>query len=611
MLPIARIPHAVAVPALLLTFVVCGFVSLSGDSATFDETAHIGAGVSYVETGDFRLNPEHPPLAKMLAALPLQALERGGGRYDTTAWKIGGQWRFGFDLLNRDGAPARRLIPARSAILALGTLLALIVYFWSRELFGRSASLLALAMAVTCPTILAHARLVTTDAPAALGFTATLWLAWRWLTKPSWPRAACVGAALGVALLFKFSCLLLVPVVAGLTAAAVFTGRIDAKRAAGGLALAAALAYSSVWAGYGFRFAASPGDGRFPQWNALTDGGNAGTLTGLARSFRLMPEAYLFGLEYAKTEAVDRIAFLDGELSPQGWYRFFPEAFLLKTPLAFTVLLVWVVTAALRRTRGLSFDGWCVAAAPVALTGLAIVSRFNIGHRHLTPVYPFLCIAIAPAADWLERRGVRMLAVVALVVSCFVSFVVATPGYLSYFNIVAGGPRGGAKHLVDSNLDWGQDLGRLARWMRAHDVAQIDLAYFGTADPHAYGIDFRKVLLFLDWYPDAPASRPGTGRYLAVSATLLAGVYLDADRAFAGESLRRGWVPRAAIDEFLAVPASQRPTFPDWLISRGLITHDQRLSVDDALPSSWITHIRDTQRPIAWAGDSIAIYRVE
>jgi len=134
---------------------------------------------------------------------------------------------------------------------------------------------------------------------------------------------------------------------------------------------------------------------------------------------------------------------------------------------------------------------------------------------------------------------------------------------------------------------------------------------FGTADPHAYGIDFRKVLLFLDLYPDAPASRPGAGRYLAVSATLLAGAYLDADRAFARESLRRGLVQRAAIDEYLTLAASHRPTFPDWLISRGLITQDQRRDVDDALPSSWITHIRDTQQPIAWAGDSIAIYRVE
>ena len=147
--------------------------------------------------------------------------------------------------------------------------------------------------------------------------------------------------------------------------------------------------------------------------------------------------------------------------------------------------------------------------------------------------------------------------------------------------------------------------------MRAHDVAQIDLAYFGTADPRAYGIDFRKVLLFLDLYPDIPASRPEAGHYLAVSVTLRAGAYLDADRAFARESLRQRLVPRAAIDEYLAVPASHRPALPDWLISRSLITQDQRRAIDDTLPSSWLTHIRDTQQPIAWAGDSIAIYRVE
>ena len=86
MIPLARIPHRVAVPALLALFVVCGFVSMSGDSATFDETAHVFAGVSYLETGDFRLNPEHPPLVKLIAAAPIAFLDRGGGDYGSPLW---------------------------------------------------------------------------------------------------------------------------------------------------------------------------------------------------------------------------------------------------------------------------------------------------------------------------------------------------------------------------------------------------------------------------------------------------------------------------------------------------------------------------------------------
>jgi hypothetical protein len=633
-IPLSRISHRVAVPALLAIFVVCGFVSLSLDSATFDETAHIGAGVSYLEAGDFRLNPEHPPLAKLIAAAPLVLFHRGGGDYTSPFWRGSPvsdsdarrshsfEWPFGFDVLNghvggaarRD--PAVRLVPARCAILGLAVLLALVVYAWARALHGPPAALLALALAVTCPTLIAHARLVTTDLPAALGFTGTAFLAWRWLVAPSWPRAAAAGAALGCSLLFKFSCALLAPLVVVFAAIAIATGRIDLKRALAGIALIAAIAYSALWAGYGFRYAASPDTGYVLEWQDLEGEAPPSSAILFAREHRLFPEAYLYGFAFAKSQAVGRDAFLDGELSQAGWYRYFPEAFLFKTPLAFTALAVWVLVVALRRTRGRSFDGWCVALPPLVFAALAIQSRFNIGHRHVTPVYPFLCVAIAPAAAWLEERGPRALLAIALAASCFVSFALATPRYLSYFNVLAGGPRGATKHLVDSNIDWGQDLGRLKRWMDSHGVPEVDLAYFGTADPRAYGIAFRKVALFIDFYPELDVVRPEPGHYLAASVTMLAGVYMRGDSAFASEILRRRFIARSDFEtyrkEFDARRADGLPIVhvADWMTQRGLITPEQRRLVEEGLPATWLSHVKDTLTPVGWAGDSIAIYRI-
>ena len=634
-IPIDRIPHRVAVPALIALFLICGFVSLTLDSATFDETAHLGAGVSYLETGDFRLNPEHPPLVKLIAAAPLVILHRGGGDYDSPVWKgeplsdadsrrsHAAEWGFGFELLNgsheaaarRD--PALRLTPARSAILVLGALLALVVYVWARELFGPPAGLLALAVAVTCPTLLAHARLVTTDLPAALGFTATAWLVWRWFAAPSGLRAALGGASLGAALLFKFSCALLAPLIVLAAVIAVATSRLSIRRAAVGVSLIAAVAYVSVWAGYGFRFAAARDPGFVLEWQDLDADAPPSAPVRFARRHHLFPEAYLFGFAYAKSQSAGRVSYLDGRQSLAGWYRYFPEAFLLKTPLAFTVLALWVVAANVRRTRGRSFDGWCVAVPPIVYAALAVQSRFNIGHRHITAVYPFLCIAIGPAASWLSERGPRAGAAVVLTASCFVSFALATPRYLSYFNVAAGGPRGGVRHLVDSNVDWGQDLRRLKLWMGAHEVPEIDLAYFGTADPRAYGINFRKVALFIDFYPDRPVVRPERGRYLAASVTLLAGVYMDADRAFAKTILERGIVPRANVQEYLIDNESRaRRGLPlvhvaDWMTARAYMTADQCRAVEDGIPGAWLERVRQTQTPIGWAGDSIAIYRVE
>jgi hypothetical protein len=225
-------------------------------------------------------------------------------------------------------------------------------------------------------------------------------------------------------------------------------------------------------------------------------------------------------------------------------------------------------------------------------------------------------VAIAPAAAWIAERGTRAAAVAVLTLSCFVSFALATPRYLSYFNAAAGGPRGGAKHLVDSNLDWGQDLPRLKRWMDAHGVHEVDLAYFGTADPHAYGIAFRKVALYMDFFPDMPVVQPQHGHYLAASVTFLEGVYLDADRAFATEIVRRGFVARSKVDEYLGDSRSRRLRglplvhVADWMAERRLIDADQRRAAEDVIPASWLRRVRDTQTPVGWAGDSIAIYEI-
>lgn len=634
MIPLSRLPHAVVVPALLVLFVVCGWYSMSGDSTAFDETAHLGAGISYLETGDFRLNPEHPPLVKLLAAAPVVLLGLGGGDYESKAWTGSAddsgdgrrsralEWVFGFDLLNgppeeqprRD--PAARLTPARATILGLGVVLALVIYAWARALFGPPSALLALALAVTCPTLMAHARLVTTDLAAALGFTATTWLVWRWLVAPSWRRAASAGAALGLALLIKFSCAFLAPIVVALAVIAVVTGRLDVKRAAIGVVLIAATAYLTLWAGYGFRFAASRDPGYVLDWQGLAADTPTSPAIVFARGHRLVPEAYLFGFAFAQSQAVGRVAFLDGEQSLAGWYRYFPESFLLKTPLAFSVLALWVLCAGWIRTGGRSFDGWCVALPPLVFSAIAILSRFNIGHRHLTPVYPFLCVAIAPAAAWIEERGARAAAAAVLIGSCFVSFALATPRYLSYFNVVAGGQHGGTEHFVDSNVDWGQDLIRLKRWMSAHGVTEVDLAYFGTADPHAYGIGFRKVAMFLDFYPELPLARPERGRYLAASVTLLTGVYMDADRKFAKELIRLELPAQSKIADYLADSVSRRDRglplvhMADWMVERKLMTPDERRAVEDGIPAAWLREVRETLTPIGWAGDSIAIYEM-
>jgi 4-amino-4-deoxy-L-arabinose transferase-like glycosyltransferase len=640
---------------LFTVFLVSGAFSLRQDSATFDETAHIAAGFTYLDRLEFRLNPEHPPLAKAWAAMPVWLGGQVAPDYGSEAWRgrsilpgatlrsKADQWTFGFEFLNGPRAsrerrdPARVLVPARLAILLLGLLLGVIVFAWARELWGSQGALLSLFLYCLSPTILAHSRLVTTDLPAALGFTATLWAFWRFTRQPDLGRGAAVGAALSLALLVKFSALLLLPLLMALGWLWVRLSGIERWQRSGRFArvlyvVAAALAvgYAGIWAGYGFRYLATTDPEYQLDWDVvgLKDGPFARLVHG-ALDRRILPQAYLYGLAYFLGGAERRLAFLNGEESLVGWWYYFPEAFLLKTPPALILLLVWTLVLGLRRHRLRSFDGWYLALPVLVYLGLSMASRLNIGHRHLVAIEPLLVVAAGgvawfrgpqpadePATWGRILRAVLAATIAALLGGYAASFAVATPRYLSYFNVLAGGARGGWRYLLDSNIDWGQDLGRLKALLDRRGIEEVNLAYFGTADPRAYGIRYRKVYLVHDFYPEEPVVVPRSGDYLAVSVNLLQGLYYDRDGAFANGLLRRGWVPQAKIDEWVAERdrrsrrGQRHPGLADWLVAQAVITEAQQREVDARLLSTWLARIRDTLEPLDKAGDSIFLYRL-
>ncbi|HZE89231.1 MAG TPA: phospholipid carrier-dependent glycosyltransferase, partial [Verrucomicrobiae bacterium] len=361
----SRRAHALAVAALLAVFAVSGLISLRGDSATFDETAHLAAGYTALEARDFRLNPEHPPLSKLWCAIPLLFDPGVAADYRSTAWtgtadppgapyRTGAdQWTFGFDLMNgpRDASPrrdpARVLVPARSMMILLGLALGLVVYAWSRELWGPAAGLLSLFIFALSPALLAHARLVTTDLPAALGFTATLGCLWRFMRRPGPGRGLLFAAALAMSQLAKFSLLILWPITLCMTLAWILapaiSGAARRARARQGTALLAAalvLAPVAIWAGYAFRFTAAADPAYRLDWKDAANGlPRPPGLVGALADRRLLPEAYLYGLHSFLGTTEKRVGYLNGSVSVDGWWSYFPEAFLLKTPPAFLLLL--------------------------------------------------------------------------------------------------------------------------------------------------------------------------------------------------------------------------------------------------------------------------------
>ncbi len=537
---------------------------------TFDEPAHLAAGRAYNATGDFRLHAENGLLPQRLAALSAAWTDAPAPEFSGAAWESGDVWGVARAWLFSPGQDTLAIVrPARALIAVLALALLGVIWRWSAALWGERGGLLSLALATFCPHLLAHGALVTSDTAAALGFAVALLAWWRLLHRVTPGRVLLAGAATAFVALAKFSGVLLAPVVlamivvrlargGGLVVAA--GGRRRGVRGArvaawlGGATLAAVLlGWMGVWAGYGFRFAATPDgrEARFAQsWDevllttprtggsVMADGSRpeavemrAGVVqkfVGFAREMEILPEAWLYGLAFTDRFSRHRLAYFAGDVRERGWTAFFPAAFALKTPLSALALaaLAALAVARHRRARRVLYrlaPLWIFAAVYVAV---ALASSLNIGHRHLLPLYPLLYV-FAGAALSSARSRFGLALVLALAAWHAVEAVRVRPHYLTYFNALAGGPQGGHRFLVDSSLDWGQGLPELKDWLEAHAAGErVHLSYFGSDDPRHAGIRATRIGDgYFDHAPDRrilPALEPGL---YAISATMLHRVY--------------------------------------------------------------------------------------
>jgi hypothetical protein len=544
---------AVLAAALALLFAL-GTTSLRTKSAVYDEPVHVSAGYAAARFGEIRYNPDHPPLVGMLAAAPLLAMDvRFPG--DDPAWGMGRPYEVGRRFLYRWNDGDRLLARSRTVILGLAAALATLAFLWTRARWGFPAGALALVLAVTSPDVLAHGQLVTTDMGAALFIFATVMAFERVTRRVTAARVIVAGLALGAAFATKFSAVILLPVLATLAAVVALRReplevagreRADAKGKAlallGVLAAMAAIALVLLWGVYRFRFAAST-DPRIEAgipWDRLRpDEAPVAALVDGLRRWRALPEGYLWGFVRFFEHQEARPSFLLGERSDTGFAAYFPVSFALKTPLGLLGLLAIALVATARGER--RREDVFLWVPILFYTAVSLTRGINIGHRHLLPLYPFLFVLAGRAAAWAAREWPRRGPAVAVCVLAAWQVGAALwihPHYLAYFNELAGGPARGYRLLVDSSLDWGQDLKGLRPFMEEHGIPRVKLSYFGTADPAYYGVEADLLPSYLA-LPRETVRAFGPGDVLAVSATNLAGVYLEAEDRPMMDRLRR------------------------------------------------------------------------
>lgn len=487
--------------ALLLASFACqNLVEMKRESCTMDETVHLPAGYTYLLKRDFRLNPEHPPLLKILCALPLLVLSPKIDFNDVrwiSASDTAGQYEFGSKFLYSNDAD-RLLYWGRLTILLLAVLLGLIAFLWARRLYGNGAGLFALGLYAFSPNIIAHSHLVTTDVGVSAFLTMCFYFMWRYRCTRKPPNLYLSSVSMGAALASKFSAFALFPV-ALLVLWAVPHADVPLDNA-------------GVFPREGLRknprrktpgYSARGNSGRQENlWTSIAHvdkgkvreiaifAGVALVTVQLSYIGSLDPTLFFRGMAQVNANHDPNFSyFFNGRLQPGGSWYYIPASFFLKATAAFVVLVLARAILFFARWRR-EWQQVAFLALPAAAYFVAITAFADpLGVRYLLPVFPFLMVFSAGLVRFSSGKRTASWVIWGLLACHIASSAAAFPHHLSYFNELAGGPSRGWEWLGDSNVDWDQELKALKQTMDRLGIPTVTLASASPYDdPSYYGI---------------------------------------------------------------------------------------------------------------------------
>ncbi len=522
-----QIPNSFAyatAAALLGVMFLLMLLSMQKDALTFDELAHIPAGYSYLTQRDYRLNPEHPPLAKDIAALPLLFLNlnfpinNSNWIQDTEApaWWV--QFNLGTEFLyHTTNNPRQIIFWARFPMILLTLCLGAFLFFWARKLLGNGAALTALTLFSFSPNFIAHGRLVTTDVAATLGILVALYYWIEFLKQSVKTNIIKAGASLAFALLLKFSAVLLLPLFVVITLIYAFLHPQSARKiqtiatSIGSSLLAGIIAIFVILLVYQFHILNYPAERQLRDTLADLEPGG---LTSYEQAVIWMTDKPILrpfaqfarGISMATQRGqFGNTVFLLGEIKAGGWWYYFPLIYLYKVPLALHVFALVGAMGIFLNVKKKLYQGFGRAMYnvvkdhfPMFVFGLftigywavAMTGNLNIGIRHLLPTFPLLYMLFAwGVKEFINHRQTPKfkhtitIALSLLFISYIGSSLSAFPHYISYYNELAGRTKNGYRIAVDSNYDWGQDFYRLLEFVKTNKIEKLHLDYFGGEDP--------------------------------------------------------------------------------------------------------------------------------
>lgn len=520
---------------IVIVFLLCMFIvevsTAARESQIIDEAVHIASGASYWLTGDYRMNPEHPPLIKLIATLPL-AIARVSTFTDNVAWIHWNEWEYGdYFLYHNIFSVQTLLMLCRIPIMLLSIALGWLIFKASSELFGQWGGVVSVAFYSFDPNIIAHSRYVTTD----LGFTVFAFLSIYCLAKvlqhPSVRNGVWFIVSFFAMSMAKFSSLPFTLIIILLIVLIKIVHRDHAalqwRTIRRWLAISVPLLLLSTWMLYGFDIRAPSNDPRIRQLYSqreeylsahdpqtlpplerfvMTTMGDRGQDLGqwLERSSSIRIPGYAFFRGFFTVIGHNiggQESYLLGHVSERGWWYYFPVAFITKTPFPtliailgmFLVCCAGSITAIRKRTwlrtvRALPFSVVLYVLTPVLFFGISMGSHLNLGWRHIMPIYPFMFVLIGSLVKLPGIEHFKFGTIIPVVLACNLAAIqfVTYPNEIGYFNNLIGRSTNGPHYLLDSNLDWGQDLPKLVEYVRANNINRLPFAYYGRATVSYY-----------------------------------------------------------------------------------------------------------------------------
>ncbi len=468
-------------------------------SATFDEPAHTVAGYRYWQCGDFGINPEHPPMLKLLATASLNfranLIEpKGdcGARYTSKQemFSLGGEF------LTDNGVDSV-MIPARllAALLSLG--LATLIFLATWKMFGHWEALTALAILAFEPNLIAHGALVTTDmALTATAFGAVFAL-YGYVQNSTWKRGLIVGLSFGLLLAAKHSAVIFVPLLFVVFIADAVLFRPNEARLPKQLLRRTAVfagfffvGFVLLWSFYGFRYHSLPNtsekmvsvedyikaNGRPEMVESLS----AKVVT-TANKFRIFPESYILGLADIVATGSRNVAIFDQNYATGQWF-YFPLAFAVKSSIAFLILLPFGLLFPFfnrDKRRKMLF----ILVPPLAFFAISLTSKMNIGVRHILPIYAFFIVVAAIGAVWMSRKFYyfRFILIGLLIFHAFTAYRTA-PNYIAFANDFFGGTNNSYRIFRDSSTEWGQNYKLINEYLQRENITDCWFAGIGNLE---------------------------------------------------------------------------------------------------------------------------------